>query len=39
MTEFFERFFHTIEEAIFEGEPEVAFASETPRASFIVGQR
>lgn len=29
----------TIEEAIFEGEPEVAFASETPRASFIVGQR
>jgi len=29
----------TIEEAIFEGEPEVAFASEMPRASFIVGQR
>jgi len=29
----------TIEEAIFEGEPEVAFAAESPRGSFIVGQR
>ena len=29
----------TIEEAIFEGEPEVAFAAEAPRGSFIIGQR
>jgi len=29
----------TIEEAIFEGEPEVAFASEKPKESFILRRR
>jgi len=29
----------TIEEAIFEGEPEVAFAGEKSQGSFILGQR